>query len=365
MRTYYKLLLVLLLIPFVGLANNDLDGRYTKQKKINKKYNVSANSLLKINNSYGNIDVTTWDQNRVEIEVIIKTNGNDEEKVRKRLDEIDVQFDQSSSGVSAKTLLDKNSSSSWWSKIFDGNSTINIEINYRIKAPVKNNVNLNNDYGNISIDRLEGDATINCDYGRLDIGELLGNNNYLSFDYTRNSHIGYLKRGKINADYSDYTIEEAGILDISADYTKSNIEKVENLKFNCDYGSISLGKVKNVKGNGDYLSTKIGLVYNTLELDLDYGSASIEKIMKSAKRVNIGSDYTGIKIGYDQNNPFSFQINTSYGNVKGIDGKDFQVQKRNQSNTKNYYEGYYLSNKSGGIVEINSNYGNITFLKLN
>ena len=71
----------------------ELTGKHTKEKKIKKEFKVSADSNLKLNNSYGNVDITTWDENRVVIEVIIKTNGNDEDKVEKRLEEINVAFD--------------------------------------------------------------------------------------------------------------------------------------------------------------------------------------------------------------------------------------------------------------------------------
>ncbi len=356
----YKFLLIFLLLPVACMADNELKGKFTKQKKITRSYDVSANSTLKVENSYGNIDITTWDQNRVEIEVIIKTSGNDEENVQKKLDELDVEFQKTASGVSAKTLFNR-STSSWWNNLFGGGNNVNMEINYRIKAPAGNHVDLENDYGSITIDRLLGDARINSDYGRLLIGELLGDNNQLSFDYTRNSSIGYVKRAKINADYSEYTIEEAGTLDISADYTTSRIRKVENISFNCDYGSIEIDKLRNLKGQGDYVGVKLGAVYNTVDLNMDYGSASIERIMKSVKNVKINSDYTSIRLGHEKGNPFSFKINTSFGGVKGIDGSGFTVNKRNQSNTDNYYEGYFLS-REGGTVDINMSFGSITFV---
>lgn len=357
----YKITFILLLAPLTFLGGNDFNGRYTKQKKINKEYNVSANALLEIDNSYGNIDISTWDQNRVEIEVIIKTNGNDEEAVVQRLKEIDVAFSNSQSKVSAKTLLEERNSS-WWDKLFGGWNNVNIEINYRIKAPVTNNVDLNNDYGGISLDKLEGNAKISCDYGKLLIGELLGDNNQLNFDYTRNSQIGYIKRGKISADYSDFIVEEAGTIELSADYTDSHFEKVENISFECDYGSISLDKVRNAEGRGDYLNTKLGAVYNSVDLSLDYGSFSIEQLMKSAENATISSDYTSIEIGYDQETPFSFEIDLSYGNLQGVESDDFEMQKRNQSNSDNYYEGYHLSETAGANIKINSDYGNVKFV---
>ena len=119
----YKIFLALLLVPVLALAGNEWSGRHTKQKKITKSFNVSANALLKIDNSYGNIDITTWNENRVEIEVLIKTNGNDEEKVIQRLREIDVDFKASNSRVSAVTRFEEKNSS-WWGNLFGGSNQL-------------------------------------------------------------------------------------------------------------------------------------------------------------------------------------------------------------------------------------------------
>ena len=358
----FKALIVFLLIPAMACAEGDFKGKYTKQKRVKKEFKVSANDMLKITNSYGNIDIVTWDQNRVEIEVVVRTNGNDEEKVEKKLREIDVVFNQSSGQVTARTILENDNSNSFWGMIFGSNNNVNMEINYRVKAPVTNRVDLSNDYGSINLDKLEGDARISCDYGKIMIGELLGNNNQLSFDYTRNSSIGYVKRAKINADYSEFTIDEAETLEISADYTDSNILKVENISFNNDYGSLKVERLKNIKGQGDYLGIKLGLVYGSLQLSLDYGSLMIQKVMPSFKDIDINSDYTGVKIGYDREAPFRFEVNTSYGGVNGINNNTFTINKRNQSGTDNYYAGYHRSENTGGRIKVNSSYGSVTFL---
>lgn len=360
----YNLLFTLLLIPAVACANDNYKGKYTKQKTIKKEFRVSANDLLKLDNSYGNIDIVTWDQNKVEIEVIIKTNGNDEEKVQDRLDEIQVRFNQSNGEVSAETVF-PDSNNSWWSGLLGSSSNINMEIHYLVKAPVTNNMNISNDYGSINLDELEGDLKVSCDYGRFMIGELKGNNNYLNFDYTRNSTIGSVTRAKIEADYSEFRVDEAGTIELSADYTDAQFEKVENLSFNNDYGSLNIGKLRNIKGQGDYLGVKLGLVYSTAVLNMDYGSLSIEKLMPALKKVDINSDYTSLKIGYDREATFGFEVNTSYGGVRGLEGNEFQVNKRNQSGGDNYYQGYYRSENSGGQVNINSSYGSVNFTSKN
>ena len=281
--------------------------------------------------------------------------------MEERLREIDVKFNQSGNTVSAKTMFEKRNNNSFWSSLFGGSSNVNMEINYRVRAPVTNNVYLINDYGSINLDRLEGNATISCDYGRILVGDLLGDDNVLSFDYTRNSSINYVKKAKISADYSEFSIDEAGTISLSADYTDSYFQKVENIGFSCDYGSLKVEKLKNIKGSGDYLGVKLGMVYGTANIGMDYGSLSIDQLMASLKELDLSTDYTSIKIGYDREAPFSFEVSTSYGGVKGLNNSGFTVNKRRESSGNDYYQGYYRSGNAGGRVKINASYGSVSF----
>ena len=334
---------------------NEFDGKHTSQKKIRKEFRVSSNSFLNIDNSYGNVDIKTWDQNRVLIEVIIKTNGNDEEEVEEKLENIYVDFNQTSSGVRAETKFSKESRS-WWKNIFSGFDNVNMEVNYIIRAPESNHLEIDNNYGGIYIDKTSGNTKISCDYGKMDIGELNGRSNSLNFDYTRNSRIGYVTSAEIDADYSDYEIGEADQLQISADYSKSKIGKVAQLDFNCDYGSIEIDKVKVLIGNGDYLTTNINRIFTSADINLDYGSLSIEKIIKGTKTVNIDTDYAGVNLGYDNEMSFNINVKTSYGSIKGTEGID--ISRTDQRNTSNSISGKYGSGRETDI-NISTSYGSV------
>lgn len=106
MKATYKITFLFLLIPFLISANND--GKIEeKSKKIYKKYQVNADAKVAIDNRYGDINITTWNYNRVEIEVLITVKGDDLDRIEERLESIDVIFDASSSFVSAKTIFEK------------------------------------------------------------------------------------------------------------------------------------------------------------------------------------------------------------------------------------------------------------------
>ncbi|MEZ4811381.1 MAG: hypothetical protein R2819_13570 [Allomuricauda sp.] len=355
---YKSSLWAFLLVPFLLCANTGYQGgKYTKEKTIKKEFNVNSDALFKVTNSYGNLNITSWNENRVVIEVQIKADGNDEERVQQRLNEIDVDFENSASMVSARTLFGDRGKSWGWN--WGNRRNVSIQVNYTVKLPVKNSVNLSNDYGNIYLDRIDGHAKINCDYGKIDVGELRGRNNELKFDYTSRSTFDYINSGEIIADYSGFTIEKAGNLRVKADYTNAVIKQMEDLEYSSDYGSIEVEEVNNVNGNGDYIGVKLGTVHGNVSLTSDYGSIKISDMAPDAGNINIKTDYTGIKIGYSAQYYFDFEISTEYAGVSGKD--DFEINISKEKSNEKYYKGYYGKQNSGNTVSITSDYGGITF----
>lgn len=350
--------LILFALPMVIAAHDGKPkGKYTKEKTIKKEFDVNSDALLKVRNSYGNLNITSWDENRVLIEVHIKTNGNNEDKVQKKLDEITVDFEASSSGVSAKTIFNNNRSSWGWG----GKNNVNMQVNYTIKLPVKNSVHLNNDYGSIIVDRVDGHAKINCDYGRLEIGELRGRNNELNFDYTSNSSIEYMNSGSIEADYSGFTLGKTNDIRLDADYTNSTIKQMKNLKYDCDYGKLEVLEANDVTGDGDYFNVRLGTIHGDVEIDADYGQIKIAEMAEDAGSLTVDSDYTGVKMGYHPQYHFSFELDLEYGGFGGKDGLEISVS--NVKSTSKYYKGHYGNQNSGNNVSVSSDYGSVTFHK--
>ncbi|WP_047419884.1 hypothetical protein [Cellulophaga sp. Hel_I_12] len=358
-QLYKYPLLLLLIVPLSIFAHTGVKGKHTKEKSIKKEYAVNADALLKVSNSYGNLNITSWNQDRIVIEVSIKVNGNNEDKVQQKLDEITVAFEANNSMVSARTIFDNNKSS--WNWNWGSNNNVNMQIDYNIKVPIKNSVHLNNDYGSIILDRIDGHAKISCDYGRLEIGELHGRNNELNFDYTSKSTIGYINSGKISADYSGFTIDKAGNLEINADYTNSTILNMENLSYSCDYGKIDIGSVNNLEGNGDYINVIAATVHGNVAINSDYGGIQIGQMAADAGNVSIKSDYTGIKIGYHPDYQFTFEINTEYAGLNGKENFEFTLSRENSS--EKYYKGFYGNANAKNTITISSEYGGITFTK--
>ena len=227
--------------------------------------------------------------------------------------------------------------------------------------PISNNVNLNNDYGSINLDKLGGRAKIDCDYGKITTKELMSDGNSISFDYTNHCYFEYIKSGIINADYSSFVVGKSKNLDINADYTKSTIEIAEDVSYNCDYGEINIQQVNNLNGKGDYLTARIGDVYKNASIDASYGSLKISNINENASNVSIKTSYVGIKVGFDANHSFNFDIDLQHASLRDSDGLEFS--KEEKKSNKTYYSGTYGNLGTNNTINVISNYGSVSLSK--
>jgi len=350
-KLYNILLLILLLIPLLGFSNDDFS--YTKQKVINKAYVVNSDAGINIDNSYGNIFVATWNEDKIEIEVLIKVSGDSEKWVNEKLAGIDVDFTALKSLVSAKTVFNNLSNKN------NGNNN-NFEINYTVKIPKNGSVKLNNKYGTIGTSDLFSATDVNCIYGKINLGKLNGNSNRIQIGYCSKSTIDYLKNGSVTSRYSELTIDRVAKIDLVSDYSEIEIGDGSDVKYNSRYGSVKIDKVNSLDVNGNYLSIGIGSITNQLKLYTKYSNVSIDAIQPKANNVAIVAGYTGIKIGFDSNYIFDFDVSVRYADFKYDNA--LNVNSKEEANHTKRVSGYFKK-KGENKVSVTSEYGNVKLYK--
>lgn len=351
MKKHYNLLILLLLIPFLGFSNDD--SFISKQKNIKKTYIVNSNAGIDVDNKYGNINVTTWDDDKIDIDITIKVNGPNENWVNERLNSIDVEITAFKSLVSAVTKL---GSSTLKSK----GSNNSFEINYLIKIPKNGSIKLVNKYGNIAIPNAESSTSIECKYGKVTLGKLNGSNNQIGIQYCQNSSIDYIKTGNIDARYSNLKINDSGNLNLNANYTDVNLNEGQNIKADCNYGTLKFQKINSLSGSGNYLTFVIGTISSNFSYDTNYSKITIGTMTEKAGNITMNSGYTDISIGYVPNYAFDFDISARYSNIKHDNSLEISVSEIKSNNKR--IAGYYKK-KGQNKININSNYGNILLTK--
>lgn len=359
MKSYKTFFILWLCVPIMAIAHPT--DKYKKSKKINKTYNVNSDAVVDIDNSFGDVTITIWDQNTVSIDVYVEVSGNDEETVDDRLESIKVDFNASTSKVSARSKIpNENAGIMSW---INGKGKTNTSVDYVIKMPSNGPLDVSNDYGAIIIDKLMAPLKLSCDFGRLEIGQLLNKDNELSFDYTSNSTIDYIKGGTIKADFSKFKLYGAGSINYSGDYTTASFGPTNNLKYNSDFSTLKIENASLIDGRGDYSTIIINKIDKEAILKADFGSITIDELQENFKLLNIKSDYTTVKIGYNRNASFEFECKTEFGSLK-LDNSLTIVSSKKEP-TESYKQGYHKVTGSARKIEVNSSFGSVTIQPIN
>ncbi|AWH85452.1 hypothetical protein HYN59_10135 [Flavobacterium album] len=353
MRTIkHNVILLLLALPALAFAwdgDGPMNGKIIKEKKISKSYSVNNNAGLRVNNQFGSVYVTSWDQDQTVIDVVIKVSGDKEDLVNKRLNSITINFEATKALVSARTEIGN----------FSGRNT-NMEINYTIKIPKKGAIDISNQYGNTIVGKIYGRGQLNCQYGDLSIDELNSDMNSINLQYSGTSKINYIKSADVNVQYSGFSLTKAGSLKLKGQYTGMNIGEVQDITYKTEYGDLNIKKGGKITGGGDYSALRFGYVTGIFNTTCNYGEVRIGGMDNDVKNIAINATYSAVNITYNDAAPFDFELSTEYGGIRGLSG--FRISDKKEKDNKLYYKGYY---KNAGVnrIFIKNEYGDINLTK--
>jgi len=332
-----KLLCFLFLLPIIGLANNEIEKeKHIEEKRIHKEFKFVEGMLLNINNSYGNIDITAWDGNKIIIDVLVIVNGKNEADAKQLINKIDVNYSVNyKDGI--VTLLTKKET--YKHKDYR-------EVHYQVKVPKSCHLNINNNYGDISIDESDASISLKTYYGNIKAGRLMGISK-LETSFSQRNTFEYIKNGAIKGQFCDYNIKQAETLDI-VKMTSSNgvINNVDNLKYKCNYGSLIIENMNtSIDGKGEYLTTNIENCYATekIEIEAYYGYVDIKNWNNSSAEFDI--DNAKLALGYNSKTPFAFNLLTKGCTTEAILNSipsEFKGSHCDDKGNNQRYCGYYI-----------------------
>ncbi|GLR18583.1 hypothetical protein GCM10007940_31990 [Portibacter lacus] len=251
------------------------------EKVIEKSFDITSDGTLDIRNKYGNVTISDWDKNSIDIKVTITVKTGSQSKADEIFDRIDIQFNGSSDYVSAFTEIESKSNS-WfsWGSWSSGND---YEIDYEVKMPKTLYLKLENKYGNAYLPDLDNGASVIMKYGNVVMRSIEGK---VALD------LGYG-----NADFGD-------LGNLTADIKYSNIKgsSTQNLNINSKYSSIKIGDVVNVKSEtkyDNYVIERAGKITNFGKYD-SWDLGEIESLSSETKYTDFVIDYLKKDLDIDQ-----------------------------------------------------------------
>ncbi|MFZ4634496.1 MAG: hypothetical protein ACOYNO_09855, partial [Saprospiraceae bacterium] len=92
-----------LLLPASHALATCPDQEFTRT--INRDFGTTANGMAALYNQYGKLNIKTWSENRVKIDITIVVNASDQRSADRIFDRIKVNFTNTAGYVKAETMI--------------------------------------------------------------------------------------------------------------------------------------------------------------------------------------------------------------------------------------------------------------------
>lgn len=272
-----------------------------KERSISKTYAASGNTL-NIDNSFGNVTVTTWDRNEIKVDVHIEASSTDKEHADKVFENIDVVESKDGSQIKFKTTTSKNKENY---NCKNCNSTM--QINYTVQIPSGNTLKIDNSFGAIQLPDYSGAVSLSSKFGSL---------------------------------------------------TAGNLPKTEKLLV--EFGKVNLKSISNADATFKFSTVTIENLNGTNKIKMEFCSSSRISVDNDLTSLNLNESYSTVNIKPSSNFSATYHIRTSFGSVKdrtNADIKRTDTPDKYGPDSNKEYEG--KSGSGSSKVEIKSSFGRI------
>ncbi|MBS1949319.1 MAG: hypothetical protein JST47_16290 [Bacteroidetes bacterium] len=301
-----------------------------KKKVISKSYTVSPNEKLKIENSFGDVTINTWEKSEFKIDIEIYAKAKTDERAQYMLDHIKITDSRTDNSVYFKTDVHINSSNqkSSGDKEDDGDDdrggkndkavhrhsyagNQQFHVNYVVYMPATNPLYLENQFGKTTVPDFKGQVGLTSKFGSLTAGNL-DNVDMINVEFG-SATIGDVHNGKLIFKFDDKSSvgHLSGTVKIINEFSgliQYNVSaNIDELNINESYSEIRVVVPKDLSANFT-VHTSFGGFHNNTDFIFHNKSENDEDNVG----VHFDKDYTGIA----GSGKATIKIKSSFGEVK-------------------------------------------------
>ena len=291
---HYKKIVLLILI----LVGYSIQSQEILTKKIEKTFKMTNAGELHLDNKYGNIVITGWEENKATVVIDIKVNKKKKENAKVLIDRIvaDIKIAGDFASITSE-ISEKNTSffSRYFNKVnpFEFDKS-NVEINYKVYLPINAEIDVTNKFGDIVIDNWTGKLKANLEHGDLWINDAVSNANIdMKFGKLRAKSVTY---GTINLKNGDIDIKKSKNLLLRTSGSNIDINTITNLELYSSKDEITIEHVGDIIGEIYFSKVTAQHVEDKISLLMSVAELRVEKINQPDAMVDINQESSDIHI---------------------------------------------------------------------
>lgn len=360
MATLYKTMLWMAMMLFMVQIGSSQE--YVS-KTVERSFPLNGKGELLLENKYGTINVTGWNQNKVSVKVDIKVNHRKKDAADDLLQRINPVIKSNSSSISIVSEI-SNKNTGWFADFFNRNNPIDVDrsrvqIDYEVFLPKGAKLKVSNRFGDVVLDDWSGELNSLIEHGDL----------WVSEDLNRAAIV--LKFGKVkarNLNYASFDLKngELDMLDskslrLNSSGTEMKLGHINSLEIYSSKDDITVEEAGTIYGSLKFSTIQLNRLSQNVDLSMKIADFRIQKITDTGADLNIEQESSEILIGVTKF-PHRFDATLEQGVVrlprsyKNVDSKLLDKGKRLReirATFGNDPKGRITINGMKGIVTIN------------
>ncbi|WP_222984141.1 hypothetical protein [Flagellimonas meishanensis] len=295
MDTRYKLALwmaMLLLSAHIGMAQERVS------KTVERSFPLTNAGELRLENKYGNVTLTGWEQDKVSVKIEIRVNHRKRDNAKDLLGRINPEF-KSGSGMVSITSEISNKNTGWFADFFNRTNPIDldrshVQIDYEVFLPKKVKLKVTNRFGDVFIEDWNGPLNVLIEHGDLWINEDLGKADIiLKFGKVKARNLNYasldLKNGVLD-------MEDSKSLQLNSSGTEIKINTVNSFEVHSNKDNITVDEAGTVYGSLKFSTFNLERLTQDVDLNMKIADFRINQILTAESEITIEQESSDIDL---------------------------------------------------------------------
>jgi hypothetical protein len=307
--SFYKTLLfgVLCFLSFQSAL-----GQHKLNKEVRQTHAFTTESKLYLENKYGNVFISGWDKNTIEIIVNIEAESKNADKAEKLLARVQTNIQATEKLITITSEIGATKKGFFGRQInkIDPFKNEKTTINYTIYLPKWAFIEIYNKYGDITIADWNGTLKADVEHGDLRISDMLKNAD-LTIKYGKLNAVTLQESSIVSKD-GFLTIHNGSNLQIESDGSEMLLSNIKNLQIISNKDQIEISKIIGISGSMKYSKTVFKTLGGKIMLDLESAEIRALKHATNAPEININQKNSEVYINISETN-FAFKAKLEQG----------------------------------------------------
>ncbi len=263
------------------------------EKRVEKNYNNSDFTAVKITNSFGDIEVIPHQSSNIDVLIVLTVESSKDKDATEFLNNIDFVFVGNGKTLEITTQNKTRETNFNWK----GKMTMNLK--FMLKVPENLNIDIKNSFGDVKINGTTGALKLDVQHGDCFIAYANGSNNNLKVMFG-DVRIESFSKGEIEMQHGDLNINKAHDLTLDIQFGDIDIDMLGGYsELDIAHGDLEIDAISN-KFSGLKIDTQFGDVdivgLSTQNIDMDLsGTFTDFSFDKSWKRGNSSNGINNVQ----------------------------------------------------------------------